>query len=466
MKIKQIAAFAIGPMGAALLGFIAVPIIAWFFTPEDIGRISMLQVTVSFGILLFSLGLDQAYVREYHDSKNTPQLLKATLLPGFLLLTVTVGFLLLQPGLIARLLFDVDSFLLSFFVVVCLLASFISRFFSLILRMEEKGLAFSMSQVLPKVIFLTLIGIYIFLDLGFTLYHLIAAHVLSIVFVCLIFSWNTRKEWLASLKTSFDLNKFKEMLAYSLPLILGGLAYWGLASVDKIFLRSFSSYEELGIYSVAVNFASVALIFQSIFTTVWAPTVYKWVSTGEDLEKIHQVTRYVLLCVVLLFCLAGMLSWIIDFILPQTYHKVRYIVVACLGAPLLYTLSETTVVGIGVTKKTLYAMAASIIALFVNVIGNYLLIPRYGAAGAAASTCVAFWFFFFFRTEFSIFVWRKIPRFYLYFLTFICVLFAVCVAAWGSSLDGFMIAWPLLLLVSFFIFKKEVVGIYEYLKNL
>jgi O-antigen/teichoic acid export membrane protein len=464
VKTKQIAAFAIGPIASALLGFITVPIITWFFSPDDIGRISMLRITISFGILLFSLGLDQAYVREYHDSHNKPQLLKCTLFPGLFILTVGGVLLLFNPPLISKLLFDIDSFVLSILVLLCLLAAFISRFFSLILRMKEKGLAFSMSQMLPKVIFILLIGIYIILGLNFSLFQLIAAHTLSILCVCLIFSWNTRKEWFASFYTKFSYSKFKEMICYSVPLIFGGLAYWGLTAIDRIFLRSFSSYEELGVYSVALNFAYAAGIFQSIFTTVWIPTVYKWVSSGESMDKVHQVTRYVLLCVVLMFCLAGLFSWLIDYILPDAYENVKYIVVACLGFPLLYTLSETTVVGIGVTKKTLYAMAASIIALVINVIGNYLLIPKYGAAGAATSTCVSFWFFFFCRTEFSIFVWKKIPRFSLYLLTIICTLLAVFIAIQGSNLYTFFV-WFFLVIFTLYIFRREITNAYMYAKR-
>lgn len=67
MTPQKIAAFAIGPIGGAVLGLISLPIITWFFSQEDVGRMAMLQVTLGFSILLFSLGLDQSYVREFHE---------------------------------------------------------------------------------------------------------------------------------------------------------------------------------------------------------------------------------------------------------------------------------------------------------------------------------------------------------------------------------------------------------------
>src|SRR5690606_9924790 len=126
-------------------------------------------------------------------------------------------------------------------------------------------------------------------------------------------------------------------------------------------------------------------------STVWAPTVYKWASKGEGLENIHKVSRYMLCLVVLLFCLAGLLSWIITLFLPSNYATVQWVLVACLGAPLLYTLSETTVVGIGITRRSGFAMLAAVVAFLINLVGNWFLIPRFGAAGAAVSTCISFW---------------------------------------------------------------------------
>src|SRR5690606_8520682 len=104
--------------------------------------------------------------------------------------------------------------------------------------------------------------------------------------------------------------------------------------------------------------------------------------------------------------LAGLLSWVVAVFLPPDYSAVQWILVSCLGYPLLYTLSETTVVGIGISRRSGFAMLAALVAFAVNVLGNWLLIPAYGAAGAAASTCASFWIFFFLRTEFSIYLWR------------------------------------------------------------
>lgn len=463
MKLQTIISFAIGPIASAVLGFITLPIITWFFTVEDIGRLAMLNVVVSLSILLFSLGLDQAYVREFHETKNRPALLISVMIPGFTVLLLTVATLLGFDNSISYWLFDLESRELSLFVVIAIMSAYISRFLSLILRMNGQGLAFSLSQVLPKLLLILIITGYIVFSVEKNISNLLLANVVSTLFVCLIYGWNTRKEWLAGLKEKIDFIYLKTLLRFGAPLIFGGLAFWGLSATDKILLKKLSSLEQLGLYSVAVSFAAAATIFQSIFSTLWAPMVYKWASQDKNFDKIDLVTRYVLLAVIVLFSLSGLLSWIVAIILPSNYLSVQWILISCLGFPLLYTLSETTVVGIGITKRTEFSMLSAILALIVNLISNLLLIPSYGATGAAASTCVSFWFFFILRTEFSIYLWKAIPRKMLYSYSSLLVSGAVFNTFYGKNYHGyFLMFWFMVLLSTLLFFKAEIKDMKEW----
>ena len=105
MKAKIILQFALGPIGAALLGFITLPFVAWFFTVEDVGRLTMLQVVLGLAVSLFSLSMHQAYVREYHEKTDKEALLKLSLLPGLVLIAIVALIVLLQPYSISKLLF-------------------------------------------------------------------------------------------------------------------------------------------------------------------------------------------------------------------------------------------------------------------------------------------------------------------------------------------------------------------------
>lgn len=466
MNAKRIASFALGPVLSALLGLISVPIVAWYFSAEDIGRITMLQISMTFAIMFFTIGLDQAYVREYHEEQNKPALLKLTLLPGAILLlvfciVVAVGF----PFFLSNLLFGIQSASLSLLIIAAIIISFLTRFLSLIIRMQERGWIFSMSQVLPKVTFLILITLYVLAKVDMHFFVLFFAHLMAMVSVIVLLLWQTWSELSKSIRQKIEADKLREVLVFGLPLIVAGIAFWGLTAVDKILLRSLSTFKELGIYSVAVSFSAIATIFQSVFSTVWAPIVYKWAANNNSLEKVDEVTEHVLAFVVFVYFSVGLFSWVVSFILPLQYNDVKYILVACLGSPLLYTLSETTVVGIGLAKKMYFAMFACIFAFLVSMLSGFWLIPHYGAAGAAIATSLAFWFFLLMRTEFSSYVWRPLPRLKLYVCSLACVLMGALFALYGKEFGlGFYVLWIVFVIIIGFVFKKSYIYAWRSIK--
>lgn len=158
----------------------------------------------------------------------------------------------------------------------------------------------------------------------------------------------------------------------------------------------------------------MALVFQAIFSTVWVPIVYKWAATEVDPAKIKNVVDYVTLAVIVIWSLAGMFSWLVPYILPPEYVQMQYILLAAMAYPLLYTLSEATGVGIGIKRKTMYSLLAAMVALAINAVGNWLLIPSYGAAGAAMASGIAFFVFFAIRTEASSKLWVSFARIKMY----------------------------------------------------
>lgn len=459
MNKRQIASYAVGPVGASILGFITLPIITWFYSVEDVGRVSMLQVFTSFTILLFCLGLDQAYVREYHSAPNKPLLLKSTLLPG-LILSVILLFVIYfyDAKIISKWLYEIPSTYLSIITILCFVVALISRFLSLVIRMQERALAFSMSQLLPKLLFLLIILLSVWLGFSKDTYNLITANVLSVSFVFLIFLWNTRHDWVVSFRYKIEKEQLHKFFSFGLPLVIGGLASWGLNVMDKLFLRALSSYSELGIYSVAMSIAAVAAILSGIFNTIWAPMVYKWESENlVDISKIDNISEVVLAIVYFVIVLSGLFSWVVPYLLPEQYEIIQFLITSCLIGPLFYTLSETTAVGITLTRKTKLSMLASIGAMLINLIGNYILVPKFGAMGATAATAIAFWSFFILRTEFSKLVWRKIPVLKSYICVTVLTFCAVMSMFFLSeNLLAFISLWLVLLFIGFFIFLNTI----------
>lgn len=457
MKKSKILSYLLGPVGSGILGLVSLPIITWFYSVEDIGKISMLQVFSSFMTLLFCLGLDQAYVREYHESKIKQRLFKASFLPGFtLLLICSFGLYFSDETLLSNLLYKENNKYLTILSLLCFVLAFCSRFLSLILRMEERAIAYSMSQLLPKISFLTLILCIVWLGFKTNFYSLILAHSLSITLVFFVFAWNTRLVWLRSLSQMIDIEELKKLLHFGLPLVIGGLAAWGLNVMDKLSIRALSTFSELGVYSVTISIAAVATVFSSVFNIIWAPLVFKWVSEKSVcFNKIDMISEHLLAAIFFIIVISGLLSWLLPLLLPKEYGAVEYLITTCLIGPLFYTLSETTAVGITIARKTYLAMFASLTAMIVNGVGNYFLVPIYGAAGAAVSTAVSFWFFYIIRTELSRRVWRNIPSGKSYLAVTLIVFITILNTLYLRGSKEILFIWGGLLFFGLFFFRQS-----------
>ncbi|WP_428505530.1 lipopolysaccharide biosynthesis protein [Roseateles sp.] len=414
MNRRSILGFAVGPIGASALGFVSLPLSTWLFAPDDVGRISMLQTATAIGTVAFTLGLDQSFARQYHQSHQRGALLRTTAWPGLaLLLTVALALMALWPEFLSQQMFGIASTSLSAVALLGIIAAYLSRFSSLVLRMGERGLAFSMSQLLPKLLLIACLGVLAF-DPRRHFDQLLAAQTASLVAASAIFAWNTRSAWL--LKDAPPPSGAPKapglptLLRYGLPMMTAGLAYWTLEAVDKVMLRSLSTFSELGHYSVAMGVASVAATLSTIFTTVWVPTAFKWAEEPNCGPRIAALQRKLVAASLLIVSGAGSLSFVLDWLLPASYGPVRELLALCMLPALFYAVSEVTGIGAAIAHRSGLVLLSAVITAAVNVALNFWLIPLWGAGGAATATSLSFFLMLILRTESSAMSWQSLPR--------------------------------------------------------
>lgn len=120
--------------------------------------------------------------------------------------------------------------------------------------------------------------------------------------------------------------------------------------------------------------------------------------------------------------------------LGAEYRNTAKIFVFLLFVPVLYTVSETTCLGIEFSKKTIYNLWLTIISVIINLLGNYLLIPKFGAEGAAITTCISYIVWFWLRTLFSRKLWLKF-RLEKYMLNILLLLsFCLNMLIWNNKI--------------------------------
>lgn len=406
--LKKFGAFSIGPIVGAFLGFITVPLITYFISTDEYGRCSMFTLAQSTISMLIYLGLDQAFVREFNQAQGqvTHVLANAIRIPLCAALTVDL-VIVFCPHWVSALLFDTPDETLAVYALALMLPFMIMENFGLLkIRMEERGVQYSCFTILLKLLTLVL-TVLLFMTYEKSFRSAIYAIALSEILTGLsLYFFSLRST--SILREPFDRPLLRRMLRFGLPLLPASLMVWALTSMDKIMLRTLCTYSELGLYSAAFKIVNVLGVVQSCFTLFWAPLAYRWYEEKKETRYFDAVNELVS-CVMCAMCLGILLCKnVVAVILGQNFAKAIYIFPFIMLHPIMYTMSETTAMGIGFSRKTGYNIVVSALSGGTNILLNYLLIPMLDGKGAALATGISYMVFFWGRTLISRKIWYPI----------------------------------------------------------
>lgn len=404
--VKQIRDFGIGPIVGMLIGTLTVPITTRLVSPEEFGKSSLFTLLQTIFNLVILLGFDQSYVRFY----NQKEINKRKLLYNCLIFPVILCFFLVLILIVFRksilfFMFGQYDTLIAVSLVFFLPALMFNRFAMLTIRMELRGKLYSFLNIFQQII--TFFSLLIFLFFYERTFKSIVLSTVVATILTSIVSILCSKQFFSFKDYVFDKILIKELVKFGLPLLPAGILTWVMNSFDKIGLRTWSSFEELGLYSAAFKIVALLTVIQNIFSTSWTPLAYKWYEEKVPNKKFEEVGTIIISLMSIMFSVIIVFRYVIMFFLGPEYRNTANIFVFLLFNPALYTTLEVTGQGLGFKKKSIYSLISSAIAASINFIGNFLLIPKYGAIGAAISTCISYLIFFFTKTLISRRIWFK-----------------------------------------------------------
>jgi O-antigen/teichoic acid export membrane protein len=426
LLLKGLWGFGIGPIAGLFISLFTVPVITRLISPEQFGMSSLFTLAYTIFNLVALLGLDQAFVRYFNvEGINRKTLLyNSVILPSLLCAIIIIGIIVFQRQLSFWLFNQYEpliNILLCFFLPLLIL----NRFSLLIIRMELRGKLYSLLNIVSQSVnFFCLFSFLLLYEKSFRsiIYGTILAEFINTTIVVFF----TRKDWHL---TDFHLDKIllTQLLQFGLPLVPATVLFWIMSSFDRIGLKQWSTYEQIGLYAASFKIVSLLNIIQNIFTTVWIPVAYKWYEEQMHRKYFEEVHDIVLAFLCVGFSLIVIFRKIFVMMLGEAYSESSDIMVYLLFVPVMYTLSSAMTIGIDMAKKTKYNLYAISVCACINIIGNYVLIPPLGARGAAISTAVSYILFFFLRVYFSGKAWIRFPIKMVSFEIILLIILVLCV---------------------------------------
>ncbi len=390
--LKKFIEFGMGNFIVLITGFISSPIITRLVRPEELGKFSMFNTLTSLFLFIILCGLDHTYIRFFYEEKEESRgglLIRAIKLPLLINLVLSLILLALYEPL-SNLLIGNVSFMLIVVMVIHNTFNIINKFSMVVVRMQQKGKTYSFLQVLGRVSYI----LFILMSLSWFKNDyriLVFGTVVSNIVVSLIAVCIEKSYWFSFKKQEALNTSMKEMLKFGLPLVFSFSISWILQSTDKLFIESFNGYAELGVYTAAFTIVSLLNAVQESFVTFFTPVANEHYKQQPDNTTFFSQLNAIA-TVLMFFVGIGIIIFkdVFVMLLGESYREASYIFPFLIFMPMMLTISETTVIGINFHKQTKKHIKISIIAAVINVIGNFILVPRLGAKGAALSTGISY----------------------------------------------------------------------------
>lgn len=460
--IKSFFQFSIGQWIAALISFITTPITTWLIIPEEFGKASMF--TLAFNLLLnvALLGADQSFVRMFYERSEDK---RRDLLWDSLLPSLSVGFVVFVViGIFWRelsfvLFGDYTHFLPIFLLGVTIIIGILERFSTLAVRMKKRGIAFSTLRVVNGVtnaVFTILYALFVSRSFYAVIVGLFFSHIVTAI-LAIFFE---RELWFGKFKVSFK--SIKAIVRYGLPFVPTFLITWLFQSIDRLALRNYSDFTEIGLYSAAFKVVSVMNLIQAGFTTFWTPVSYESYEKEPESKGIFEKASVFIAAAMFVFgLLIVVFKDVIFLLLESSYRQAAGISSFLILMPIMQTVSEVTVVGINFMKKTYWHMLIASVAAGVNVFGNLMLVPVYGAKGAAFSTGVSYIVYFCMKT----FISKRLYPVNYHLAKFFISTFVFVIVAFINTFVinmGFQVVSAVLgLIVVMFVYRDQVKYVFD-----
>ena len=386
---KSVGVYGLGDVATSAISFLLLPLYARFLTPEDYGAIGLLLSVEVVAKILFRFGLDGSFMRLYydcHDDRDRQRL--ASTLFWFLAAvdgTVLAICLLATPA-IAHLM-GVAGYDTALRIV--LVNTFVIGFYFIpfhVLRMTDRATTFvALTSTRAAATLLTRFGLVVGAGLGVTGFVL-ADLVVSAIFTAVMLQW-----FRPLIRPLFSRAILDEALRFGLPRVPHGLAQQVMFVADRYAVRVFSVLSEVGLYQMGASFGMAMKLVLNSFEYAWAPFYFQTMKTPDAQATFRLVTTYGIAVLVLLEAgLAAVGPELVRLVLPPQFDGAARIV-PWIGLGVLFQgVYLLTSIGLNITKNTRYYPVAAGSAAATSVVANVVLVPRFGAIGAAWANAAAY----------------------------------------------------------------------------
>ena len=383
--LKNISWLIFDKLATLLVGLIVIVKIANHYGPQDYG---LYQYAISINLLIgiIVLFVDGRVVKKLFPDINEGHVIYNTTIAKVILSSISLIFGIIILFVLGKgIKFNSIYILLLINNIVINIAFGIQSFFKYHLKSKNVVIASNIANISCAILQLIAVG------LNYSIVSIVAIIVFSSFIKFLILCYQFKKNFALKIITQVDKLLISTIIKESIPLAIAGTAAAIYARVDQVMIGSMLDIEEVGIYSISVQMVSVIAMFIAPIQISIYPKMIEWYNSNkETYNKKYQAltslaTWMSIIGIIVSFVIA---PFLFNLFFNDSYSKsLDVFKIHIFGTFFMYNAilrsSHFTL-----TKSTNVLMISQIIAVFINIVLNYLMIPKIGIYGAAIATII------------------------------------------------------------------------------
>jgi O-antigen/teichoic acid export membrane protein len=370
------------------LAFLLVPLYAHFLTPSEFGVLELVLATMA--LIDVFIALPGTLARFFFDKDDRAwrrQVITAYFAIEAAYPAVLVGALMLLSGPLANGVADSTTYATLF--VIALADLYLTNIVDLpmaLCRLRRKPLTFAVyafSRAVTMVVFSVLfVAVWEYGVKGILLASLISAGVVFIV---------SAREWVRDLVPRIPPRLVREMLEFSWPTILSGIAFYALNFLNRFFVAHFHGTADTGLFGTAFRYSQVVVVGVFAFRMGWSQWHFSWLHTDRHPQMVSRGANYYFFAVGFLVVLVSL--WILPVfhvLMPARFWDATFAVTPLALAAAATGAFTLFAVGVNVTKRMRLTLPVSAGSAVLAIGLYFLLVPPYSFLGAAWATALSF----------------------------------------------------------------------------
>lgn len=388
---RHSAIYSFGNLSIKAIGLVLLPLYTSHLTTGDYGALTLLEITSTIIVAVFSFKLSTSMMRwcsVEKDELKRKQIVFTTFSFSVLLLLLINGAFFPFHERLSVLFFNENDFAVYFLILIASASFEILNYYPLeLIRLQEKSYLYVIVTSVRLTIILSL-NIYFIAFLHMGIKGVLLSQLIGHAGVFLL----TFPFLLKNIHFSFNYSVLKPMLGYGFPLVFSAISMMLLTMSDRYLIKYFLDYTEVGIYSLGYKIASVINMFiiQS-FQMGFLPIAYKIFDKPEANRFFSKTLTYYTFVMVIVGTVIAIFSKeiIVAFARNSDFYSAYTVVPFIVFAFTLRGIQYMFSLGLHYVKKTRYnALIVTSVALL-NIGLNVLFIPKWGIRGAAVATLIS-----------------------------------------------------------------------------